>query len=301
MDELHDTFVQQDPMTGKTLLYIAGGFDSGFHVFDVSDPANPVGPRRVGHHARECEQHWYSHTIDVTTVNGRRIVTMPVELIDFFGDQGDEDDPPYQGVVPQSTPQDDNDQGQGCGKLAGNGDFNGPLFIVDATDFSKLGTNDPTDSEGDEEASDMKAKSEASLHHRLVERRAPRRRRADLLAAQPADRRRPDLPVRLPRRASPCSTRRRPSAGKQRPPARARRHRSARAHDPADPSGPPDRPPPTSTSSRPSSTSVRRIWDMQWHKGHVLAADMVGGFYALKYDGQGEDHRSTTRRRRRSS
>ena len=22
------------------------------------------------------------------------------------------------------------------------------------------------------------------------------------------------------------------------------------------------------------------IWDMQWHNGHVLAADMVGGFYA---------------------
>ena len=43
MDELHDTFIQQDPLTGKTLLYIAGGFDSGFYVFDVSDPANPSG------------------------------------------------------------------------------------------------------------------------------------------------------------------------------------------------------------------------------------------------------------------
>ena len=84
----------------------------------------------------------------MTTVNGRRIVTMPVELIDFFGDQSEAD------------------QAQGCGKLQGNGDFAGPLFIVDATDFSKIGAIDPTDAEADEEASDMKAKSEARSSRR---------------------------------------------------------------------------------------------------------------------------------------
>ena len=149
MDELHDTFIQQDPLTGKTLLYIAGGFDSGFYIYDVSDPANPVGLGEWDP-TPECENDWYSHTIDVTTVNGRRIVTLPVELIDFFGDQS-------------RGPDEQDGTTRAAARCQGNGDFAGPLFIVDATDFSKLGANDPTDSEAAEEASDMKAKSEESL------------------------------------------------------------------------------------------------------------------------------------------
>ena len=86
MDELHDTFIQQDPILDRTLLYIAGGFDSGFYVYDITAPSEPVG---LGEWdvTPECENDWYAHTIDVTTFEGRRIVTMPVELIDFFGDQ----------------------------------------------------------------------------------------------------------------------------------------------------------------------------------------------------------------------
>jgi hypothetical protein len=30
------------------------------------------------------------------------------------------------------------------------------------------------------------------------------------------------------------------------------------------------------------------IWDMQWHRGQVLAADMVGGFYSIRYTGKSE-------------
>ena len=145
MDELHDTFIQQDPILGRTLLYIAGGFDSGFYVYDITAPSEPVG---LGEWdvTPECENDWYAHTIDVTTVEGRRIVTMPVELIDFFGEQSEED------------------KAEGCGTLQGNGDHAGPLFIVDATDFSKLGPVDPTDAEEEETAEGvMKARSEETL------------------------------------------------------------------------------------------------------------------------------------------
>ena len=145
MDELHDTFIQSDPILDRTLLYIAGGFDSGFYVYDITAPSEPValGEWDI---TPECENDWYAHTIDVTTVEGRRIVTMPVELIDFFGVQSDED------------------QAEGCGVLQGNGDHAGPLFIVDATDFSELGPIDPTDSEDQEVAEGvMKQRSEQTL------------------------------------------------------------------------------------------------------------------------------------------
>jgi hypothetical protein len=131
--ETHDTFVQDDPITGRTLLYAAGGFDLGFYVWDVTAPSNPVA---LGEWdlTPECGNDWYSHTIDVTVRNGRRILTMPVELIDFFGTQDDEN----------------------CGRFAGNGDFAGPMWFVDVTDFSKL----PQAGASDEE---VKAKSEALL------------------------------------------------------------------------------------------------------------------------------------------
>ena len=144
MDELHDTLIQNDPILGRTLLYIAGGFDSGFYVYDITAPSSPVG---LGEWdiTPECENDWYAHTIDVTTVEGRRIVTMPVELIDFFGEQSEAD------------------KAEGCGTLQGNGDHAGPLFIVDATDFEQLGAIDPTDAEEDETAGDMKQRSEEAL------------------------------------------------------------------------------------------------------------------------------------------
>lgn len=145
MDELHDTFIQEDPTLKRTLLYIAGGFDSGFYVYDITAPSAPVG---LGEWdiTPECQNDWYSHTLDVTTVEGRRVVTMPVELIDFFGNQSAAD------------------RAEGCGTLQGNGDLAGPMFIVDATDFSKLGPIDPADSEASETAGGvMKQRSEDTL------------------------------------------------------------------------------------------------------------------------------------------
>ena len=145
MDELHDTFIQEDPTLKRTLLYAAGGFDTGFYVYDITAPSNPVG---LGEWdiTPECANDWYAHTLDVTTVEGRRVVTMPVEMIDFFGNQTAAD------------------QAEGCGKLQGNGDLAGPMFFVDATDFSKLGPIDPSDSEDEEVAGGvMKQRSEATL------------------------------------------------------------------------------------------------------------------------------------------
>jgi hypothetical protein len=139
--ETHDTFIQEDPILKRTLLYAAGGFTSGFYVWDVTAPTEPV---LLGEWdpTPECGNDWYAHTIDVTVRNGRRIVTMPNELIDFFGEQGDDPD--------------------NCGTLSGLGDHAGPMWFVDATDFSKLGPAS-TDTKTDEESAALKAASEKTL------------------------------------------------------------------------------------------------------------------------------------------
>jgi hypothetical protein len=139
--ETHDTFVQEDPILHRTLLYAAGGFTSGFYVWDVTAPSEPVLLAEWDP-TPECTQDWYAHTIDVTVRNGRRIVTMPNELIDFFGTNGD--DP------------------ENCGELQGLGDHAGPMWIVDATDLSKLGPAS-TDTSTDAENAALKAASEKAL------------------------------------------------------------------------------------------------------------------------------------------
>jgi hypothetical protein len=137
--ETHDTFIQDDPILGRTLLYAAGGFSSGFYVWDITAPSAPVA---IGEWdpTPECGNDWYAHTIDVRVQGGKRILTMPNELIDFFGTQDDEN----------------------CGTLAGNGDYTGGMWFVDITDLSKLGkfANDNSAHEPDEA---LKAKSEPLL------------------------------------------------------------------------------------------------------------------------------------------
>jgi hypothetical protein len=139
--ETHDTFIQEDPILKRTLLYAAGGFTSGFYVWDVTAPSAPVLLAEWDP-TPECGADWYAHTIDVTTVEGRRIVTMPNELIDFFGEQGDDPD--------------------NCGTLQGLGDHAGPMWIVDATDLSKLGPAS-TDAKSEAESATLKAASEKAL------------------------------------------------------------------------------------------------------------------------------------------
>jgi hypothetical protein len=263
MDELHDTFIQKDPLTGKILLYIAGGFDSGFYVYDVTDPVNPE-PLAEWDITPECAQDWYSHTIDVTTVNGRRIVTMPVELIDFFGDQTAAD------------------QAQGCGKFRGNGDFAGPLFIVDATDFSKMGAADPMDSNAEEEASDMKQKSEATL---ITTWSNAANRAGGRLVFSPHNQQIVGDRIYLSGYHAGVTVLDASAAfaGRNvRPKEIGVIVPHGDATRPIQPFFTPDSPEDSFFTSflqfRPT------VWDMQWHDGHVLAADMVGGFYALRLD-----------------
>lgn len=122
VDEVHDTFLQVDPIDGRSYMYIAAGSTTGFYVYDVTNPLEPV-LKAEWDLRPECHKDWYAHTIDVAVRNGRRYVTMPTEGF-YFGPQGE--DP-------------------SCGEIYGNGDRPGLLWIVDATDFSKLGPADASD------------------------------------------------------------------------------------------------------------------------------------------------------------
>lgn len=148
VDELHDMFVDNDPLTGRTYLYVAGGFSTGFYVFDVTDPAQAelLGEWDL---TPECGEDWYGHTTYTVVRNGHRYVTITAELFGGNGEFGE---------------QDAEDQAEGCGTLVGNGDRVGPLWIVDATDFSKLQPADASDGEeSGEVAAALKAASEEAL------------------------------------------------------------------------------------------------------------------------------------------
>ena len=140
IDEVHDTFLANDPLTGKPYLYVAAGFESGFYAYDVSNPAQPqllaewdISP--------QCPEDWYGHTVDTTVANGRRYVTVDAEIFDFG---------------PQSAA----DRANGCGNIVGMADQPGPLWIVDATDFTQLG---PAEDNGADNVPALKAASEAAL------------------------------------------------------------------------------------------------------------------------------------------
>jgi len=134
--DLHDTFTQTDPIDGRTYLYLADGLGSGFQVYDVSDPSMPR-PIAMWDLTPECTQDWFGHTIDVTHRGDRRIVTLGVE----------------QELLGNSTPA---DRAKGCGDINGNGDKPGPLWFVDASDWSDLAPVGAPDAE-------QKAKSEKAL------------------------------------------------------------------------------------------------------------------------------------------
>ena len=120
ISNVHDTFIQNDTIDNKVYLYQAGGFTFGFRVYDVTDPAVPI---QVGQWdiTPDCTNDWYAHTIDVRLKDGKRYVTMPAEQFDFG---------------PQA--------GECSGTQSGNGDLPGTMWIVDATDFSKLSNAEET-------------------------------------------------------------------------------------------------------------------------------------------------------------
>lgn len=122
VDELHDMYIDNDKLTGRTYLYVAGGFATGFYIYDVTNPAKPVlkGEWDLTPH---CAEDWYGHTTFTVVRDGRRYVTIDAEAFGGNGEFGE-----------QSAA----DQRQGCGEQVGNGDKPGPLWIVDATHFSQL-------------------------------------------------------------------------------------------------------------------------------------------------------------------
>jgi hypothetical protein len=151
IDETHDTFIENDPIARRTYLYIAAGEDTGFYVFDVTNPHRETPLLAEWDLTPQCERDWYSHTIDVTYRGGRRYVTMPAELFALdptvFGSPSEED------------------KKEGCGQGRGNGDKAGPMWIVDATDLSKLGPADAQDNDTEEKTTEaaLREASQAAL------------------------------------------------------------------------------------------------------------------------------------------
>jgi hypothetical protein len=263
LDEAHDTFLQNDPLTDRTYLYIASGFSTGFVVYDVTDPATPV---KMGDWdlTPECADDWYAHTIDVAIRNGHRYLTMPAELIDMdlFGDQSAAD------------------QAEGCGKRVGNGDKPGPMWIVDVTDFSALGQD------GDSAAT-LKQKSFDTLVATWVN---PERQRGGNLLFSPHNQQIVGDTIylssyhagiwALDASAAFAGLNERPAeVGFIVPSAEPTRPLLDQEVDPLIPF--------VSTFAfvRPN------IWDMFVYKGHVLTGDMTGGFYSFRLDRSGNPNK----------
>ena len=254
-DEIHDMFIQNDP-DGRTYLYIASGFASGFLVYDITDPERPVLEAEWDL-TPQCAEDWYAHTIDVVHRNGRRFVTLPTEGFDTFGEQSEED------------------QAEGCGVKAGNGDAAGPLWIVDATDLSALGPAEPV-ADDDEDA--LAAASQRALVSTWTN---PANRTSGPLAFTPHNQQVVGDRIYLssyhagvvvldasaafrgekvrPKEVGMVV----PSGSEQRPILQA----------------PPAPPALSSFSNYPPARP--QIWDTYAYEGKVYAADMRGGFYAF--------------------
>ena len=273
-NEVHDTFIQNDPIDGRTYLYNAAGFTSGFHVYDITDPED-IQLVAEWDLTPECEEDWYAHTIDVTHRGDRRYVTMPAEL--FL--QADAQSP--SGLAEMS----DEDKAAGCGQFVGNGDKAGPLWIVDASDFSKLGPANDLKSaeERDATAAELKRNSEAAL---VATWTNPAGRAAGSLTFSPHNQQIVGDKIYLSQYHGGVYVLDASGAF------------AGRRERPAElgfivPSGQPTRellgqPPLTGLAGRfftDFPLGRPEVWDMVFYKGYVLAADMTGGLYSLRYEG----------------
>jgi hypothetical protein len=272
--EVHDTFIQTDPLDGRTYLYNAAGFDSGFQVYDVTNPseARLVAEWDLTPH---CTEDWYSHTIDVTHRNGRRYVTMPAELFlarDASTESGLDEQPAEE-------------QARGCGRFVGNGDRPGPMWIVDATDWSRLGpAEDRETPERKQETADaLRRASEDAL---VTTWTNPAGRAGGSLTFSPHNQQIVGDRIYLSHYHGGVYVLDASAAF------------SGRRERPRElgfivPNGEPVRP----LLGQPLGFGVvspfftdfplgrSETWDMVVHRGHVLAADMTGGFYSLRETG----------------
>ena len=258
---VHDTFIQNDPISKRTYLYLAGGFATGFFVFDVTDP---VAVETVAEWdlTPECTEDWYAHTIDVAYRGKRRYVTLPSEMFD----QG----PMYE-----------EEAAAGCGKVIGNGDRVGPMWVIDASDWKKLGRFHFAGEGDDDPPQDLARKSRAALRATWTN---PAGRAGGNLIFSPHNQQIVGNRIYLSHYHSGVYVldAKKVFAGK------GRRLREVGF---IVPNAGPGRPvfEPTLKPMDPFFTEHLgwrpSIWDAYWYKGHVLAADMVGGFYSLQWDG----------------
>ena len=272
-NEVHDTFIQNDPLDGRTYLYNAAGFSTGFNVYDMTDPAK-ITQVAEWDPTPECENDWYAHTIDVTHKDGRRYVTMPAEMLLMIDPQSPS------GLSEMS----EGDKYNGCGTFVGNGDKPGPLWIVDATDFSKLGPANDKKSPEQALATDAALKK-ASLDALVTTWTNPAGRAGGSLTFSPHNQQIVGDKIYLSHYHGGVYVLDASAAFA------GRRERPKEVgfivpHD--------DRTRPL--LGQPTLTGLLgrfftdfplgrpEIWDMVHYKGHVLASDMTGGFYSLKYD-----------------
>ena len=272
-NEVHDTFIQNDPLDGRTYLYNAAGFSTGFNVYDMTDPAKI---RQVAEWdpTPECANDWYAHTIDVTHRDGRRYVTMPAEMLLML----DKTSP--SGLAEMS----EGDKYNGCGTFVGNGDKPGPLWIVDATDFSKLGPAN------DKKSPEEKLRTNAELKRNSLDALVatwtnPAGRAGGSLTFSPHNQQIVGDNIYLSHYHGGVYVLDASAAFA------GRRERPKEVgfivpHD--------DRVRPL--LGQPTLTGLLgrfftdfplgrpEVWDMVHYKGHILASDMTGGFYSLKYD-----------------
>ena len=272
-NEVHDTFIQNDPLDGRTYLYNAAGFSTGFNVYDMTDPSK-IKQVAEWDPTPECENDWYAHTIDVTHKDGRRYVTMPAEMLLMIDPQSPS------GLSEMS----DGDKHNGCGTFVGNGDKPGPLWIVDATDFSRLGPANDKKSPEQALATDAALKK-ASLDALVATWTNPAGRAGGSLTFSPHNQQIVGDKIYLSHYHGGVYVLDASAAFS------GRRERPKEVgfivpHD--------DRTRPL--LGQPTLTGLLgrfftdfplgrpEIWDMVHYKGHVLASDMTGGFYSLKYD-----------------
>ncbi|HWC25095.1 MAG TPA: hypothetical protein VG474_00795 [Solirubrobacteraceae bacterium] len=272
-NEVHDTFIQNDPLDGRTYLYNAAGFSTGFSVYDITDPRRS---RQVAEWdlTPECDEDWYAHTIDVTHRDGRRYVTMPAEMLLLV------DRKTPTGLAEMSG----EDQREGCGTFVGNGDKPGPLWIVDATDFSKLGPANDRKTPAQAAATDAALK-QASQDALVATWTNPAGRAGGSLTFSPHNQQIVGDRIYLSHYHGGVYVLD-ASAAFAGPRERPRELGFIVPHDPR------TRP----LLGQPPLTGLLgrfftdfpfgrpEIWDMVAYKGHVLASDMTGGLYSLRYD-----------------
>ncbi|MGH2944203.1 MAG: LVIVD repeat-containing protein, partial [Solirubrobacteraceae bacterium] len=272
-NEVHDTFIQNDPLDGRTYLYNAAGFSTGFNVYDITDPARL---RQVAEWdlTPECEDDWYAHTIDVAHRGGRRYVTMPSEML-LMADRNT-----ASGLAEMSP----EDKAAGCGMFVGNGDKPGPLWIVDATDFSKLGPANDRKTPAQAAATDAALKR-ASQDALVATWTNPAGRAGGSLTFSPHNQQIVGDKIYLSHYHGGVYVLDASAAFA----GRRERPKELGFIVPHDERTRPllGQPPLTGLLGRfftDFPLGRPEVWDMVAYKDHVLASDMTGGLYTLRYD-----------------